>query len=141
MSLYSYGTLWLTLSVLFFLFNYILEFISVVTLGGLVAGSFLMGTWGLWLQLLLQKIEAALLGYGAKVREKDPKAPGFSQRSRYVTKFFFLYIMYLLGVYALVKILPGYEIAKMNIMGPMLCVYSALHLEARRVLEGLDNGN
>lgn len=139
MSLYSYGTLWLTLSVLFFLLNFQLEFLDVVTLGGLVAGSFMLGTWSLWLQLLLQKLETYFLGIGRKVREKDPKAPGFSTTSRYVTKFFFLYALNLLGVYALVKILPGYEIAKTNILGPILCVYSGLHLEAVKVLEKLDS--
>lgn len=139
MSLYSYGTLWLTLSVLFFLFNYIFEFLDVVTLGGLVAGSFMLGTWGLWLELLLRKIEAYVAEIDRKIKQKDPQAPLFSSRSRYICKFFFLYAFNLLGIYMLVQILPGYTIAKINILGPMLCVYSALHLEARRLLQKLDS--
>ena len=41
--MYNLFTQWITLSVIFFLANYACNFIEVVTLGGLVAGSFLIG--------------------------------------------------------------------------------------------------
>lgn len=40
--LYNIFTQWLTLGVIFFISNYIGSFIEVVTLGGLVAGSFII---------------------------------------------------------------------------------------------------
>lgn len=39
--IYNLATLWLTLSVLFFLVEYVTGWLEVVTLGGLVAGSFI----------------------------------------------------------------------------------------------------
>lgn len=41
--IYDLATLWLTLSVCFFLVEYFTEWLEVVTLGGLVAGSFIEG--------------------------------------------------------------------------------------------------
>ena len=40
--MYNLFTQWITLSVIFFLANYACNFIEVVTLGGLVAGSFMI---------------------------------------------------------------------------------------------------
>lgn len=41
--MYNLATLWLTLSVLFFLVEYLTGWLEVVTLGGLVAGAFIEG--------------------------------------------------------------------------------------------------
>ncbi|MCQ2359027.1 MAG: hypothetical protein MJ055_03065 [Phascolarctobacterium sp.] len=41
--LFNFLTLWVTLSVLFFIINYATNIIDVVTLGGLFAGSFIVG--------------------------------------------------------------------------------------------------
>lgn len=41
--LYNWATLWLTYSVIFFLVEYLTDWLEVVTLGGLVAGAFLEG--------------------------------------------------------------------------------------------------
>lgn len=41
--LFYFLTLWVTLSVLFFIINYATNIIDVVTLGGLFAGSFIVG--------------------------------------------------------------------------------------------------
>ena len=40
---YNWATMWLTLSVLFFLVEYSTNWLEVVTLGGLVAGAFIEG--------------------------------------------------------------------------------------------------
>ena len=40
---YNWATMWLTLSVLFFLVEYGTNWLEVVTLGGLVAGAFIEG--------------------------------------------------------------------------------------------------
>ena len=39
--MYDFATLWLTASVLFFIIEYVTNMLQVVTLGGLVAGSFI----------------------------------------------------------------------------------------------------
>ncbi|MDO4922299.1 MAG: hypothetical protein Q4E64_10820 [Phascolarctobacterium sp.] len=41
--IYDAATMWLTLSVIFFLVEYLTDWLEVVTLGGLVAGSFIEG--------------------------------------------------------------------------------------------------
>lgn len=41
--IYDWATMWLTLSVIFFLVEYLTDWLEVVTLGGLVAGSFIEG--------------------------------------------------------------------------------------------------
>ena len=43
--MYNLFTEWVTLATIFFLANYLMNFVEVVTLGGLVAGSFLIGAW------------------------------------------------------------------------------------------------
>ena len=40
---YNWATMWLTLSVLFFLVEYSTNWLEVVTLGGLVVGAFIEG--------------------------------------------------------------------------------------------------
>ena len=40
---YNWATMWLTLSVIFFLVEYLTDWLEVVTLGGLVAGAFIEG--------------------------------------------------------------------------------------------------
>ncbi|WP_293696310.1 hypothetical protein [uncultured Phascolarctobacterium sp.] len=43
--MYNLATMWLTLSVIFFLCEYVTGLLQVVTLGGLVAGSFIEGAF------------------------------------------------------------------------------------------------
>ena len=43
--LYNLATIWLTVSVLFFLVEYLTSWLEVVTLGGLVAGAFIEGAF------------------------------------------------------------------------------------------------
>ena len=43
--MYNLATMWLTLSVIFFLCEYVTGMLQVVTLGGLVAGSFIEGAF------------------------------------------------------------------------------------------------
>ena len=43
--MYNLATMWLTLSVIFFLCEYVTGMLHVVTLGGLVAGSFIEGAF------------------------------------------------------------------------------------------------
>ena len=63
---YNWATMWLTLSVIFFLVEYCTNWLEVVTLGGLVAGSFIegfivnMGLGLMWLIVSKPFKEAAL---------------------------------------------------------------------------------
>ena len=54
--MYNLFTQWITLSVIFFLANYACNFIEVVTLGGLVAGSFMIGAWTVLVERLAQRL-------------------------------------------------------------------------------------
>ncbi|MGM9569675.1 MAG: hypothetical protein ACI3XC_06325, partial [Phascolarctobacterium sp.] len=63
---YNWATMWLTLSVIFFLVEYATNWLEVVTLGGLVAGAFIegfivnMGLGLMWLIVSKPFKEAAL---------------------------------------------------------------------------------
>ena len=99
--MYNLFTQWLTLSVIFFLGNYAFNFIEVVTLGGLVAGSFLMGTWSTMLERLAQRL------------------PDFTGKAAVCAGV-------LLGVQALGNLLPGYEVEASSSLIVFLVIYSGL---------------
>ena len=83
--MYNLFTQWITLSVIFFLVNYACNFIEVVTLGGLVAGSFLIGAWTTLVERLAQRL------------------PNFTGKAGVCAAV-------LLGVQVLENLLPGYKV-------------------------------
>lgn len=68
---FNFLTLWVTLSTLFFIINYATNVINVVTLGGLFAGSFLVGF---------------IIYLGLCAREKVAKGTVFSKEDFNVTR-------------------------------------------------------
>ena len=109
--MYNLFTQWLTLGVIFFMANYALNFIEVVTLGGLVAGSFLLATWTTLAEHLARKL---------------PKFTGKSAVCAAV----------LLGVQGLCAVLPGYSVELSGLLLVSLIFYSALAIFIGKFLDG-----
>ena len=107
--MYNLFTEWITLATLFFLANYLMTFVEVVTLGGLVAGSFLIGAWTTLVELLSRRL---------------PKFTGKAAVCAGV----------LLGVQALESLLPGYKIEATGSLVVFLVIYSGLAILIGRIL-------
>lgn len=101
--LYKFATLWLTLSVLYFLVEYATEWLEVVTLGGLVAGAFIEGVF-VWLGLLLARCLAAKELFAAPLAELGQR-PWELAKALIVTAAFALE-----GTLTIVRCLPGYTL-------------------------------
>lgn len=99
--MYNLFTKWITLAMLFFLINYTFDFIEVVTLGGLVAGSFMIAAWTVAVCSLTKKL---------------PKFTGKATVCAAV----------ILGVQALGNVLPGYKVEASGELVVFLICYSAL---------------
>lgn len=54
--MYNIFTQWITLSVIFFLTVYSTDILEVVTLGGLIAGSFMVAAWSVLLVLCQKRL-------------------------------------------------------------------------------------
>ena len=107
--MYNLFTEWITLATLFFLANYLMTFVEVVTLGGLVAGSFLIGAWTTLVELLSRRL---------------PKFTGKAAVCAGV----------LLGVQALESLLPGYKIEAAGSLVVFLVIYSGLAILIGKIL-------
>ena len=129
--IYNLATLWLTLSVLFFLVEYATGWLEVVTLGGLVAGAFIEGVFvviGLKLKrfVVSKRIYFSLTQFVANRSDV--------LKSLVVTAAFSME-----GVLTICRALPGYSL---NFSLPhaifLLLVYplAALNLEQIIMVEG-----
>ena len=129
--IYNLATLWLTLSVLFFLVEYATGWLEVVTLGGLVAGAFIEGVFvviGLKLKrfVVSKRIYFSLTQFVANRSDV--------LKSLVVTAAFSME-----GVLTICRALPGYDL---NFSLPhaifLLLVYPlvALNLEQIIMVEG-----
>ena len=107
--MYNLFTQWITLSVIFFLANYVCNFIEVVTLGGLVAGSFLIGAWTVLVERLAQRL------------------PNFTGKAGVCA-------VVLLGVQALENLLPGYKVEASGLLIVFLVIYSGLAIFTGKLL-------
>ena len=115
--MYNLFTQWITLSVIFFLANYAFNFIEVVTLGGLVAGSFIIGA----LTVLVERFTKRL--------------PNFTGKAAMVAGV-------LLGAQALEVVLPGYNVEASGVVVVFLIIYSALAIFIEKFLnERYSNAN
>lgn len=108
--MYNLLTEWLTLSVIFFLADYAGNFIEVVTLGGLVAGSFMIGAWTVLAERLARKL------------------PAFTGKAAVCAAV-------LLGVEALCAVLPGYKLEISAGLVAFLVIYSALAIFIGKFLD------
>ena len=107
--MYNLFTQWIALSVIFFLANYAFNFIEVVTLGGLVAGSFIIGAWTVLVERLSKRL------------------PNFTGKAAVVAGV-------LLGVQALEIVLPGYNVEASGAVIVFLIIYSALAIFIGKLL-------
>ena len=107
--MYNLFTEWITLATLFFLANYLMTFVEVVTLGGLVAGSFLIGAWTTFVELLSRRL------------------PEFTGKAAVCAGV-------LLGVQALESLLPGYKIEATGSLVVFLVIYSGLAILIGKIL-------
>ena len=107
--MYNLFTQWITLSVICFLANYTFNFIEVVTLGGLVAGSFILGAW----VTLVERLAKGL--------------PNFTGKAAVCAGG-------LLGVQALEFVLPGYNVEASGAVVMFLIIYSALAIFIGKLL-------
>ena len=107
--MYNLFTEWVTLATIFFLANYLMNFVEVVTLGGLVAGSFLIGAWTTLIERLCRRL---------------PKFTGKAVVCAGV----------LLGTQALENLLPGYKIEVTSSLIVFLVIYSGLAIFIGKLL-------
>ena len=107
--MYNLFTEWVTLATIFFLANYLMTFVEVVTLGGLVAGSFLIGAWTTLVELLSRSL------------------PKFTGKAAVCAGA-------LLGVQALESLLPGYKVEATGSLIVFLIIYSALAIFIGKIL-------
>lgn len=108
MRIYEMVTQWVTLSFLFFIVEYNIDLLQVVTLGGLVAGSGIIGGWA-----VLQDRLGVVLGQRMLEALGQPQTTGEAPMSsnslpELVHKVFTLLGM-LVGMQLLPEILPGYD--------------------------------
>lgn len=108
--MYNLFTQWLTLGVIFFMANYALNFIEVVTLGGLVAGSFILAAWTTLVERLARNL------------------PSFTGKAAVCAAV-------LVGVQALGVVLPGYSIEVTGLLVGCLLLYGALAIFIGKFLD------
>lgn len=133
MRIYELYTQWITLSVLFFIVEYNMDLLHVVTLGGLVAGSFLMGGWAVLQDrlgvIMGQRMNEAL---GSPVPKEDPRNSG-NALPELVHKVFTLLGM-LIGLQLLPEILPGYTLEINGILVACVFAYGLISVKLGKIL-------
>ena len=107
--MYNLFTQWITVSVIFFLANYVFNFIEVVTLGGVVAGSFIIGAWTVLVERFTKRL------------------PNFTGKAAVCAGV-------LLGAQALEVVLPGYNVEASGALVVFLIIYSALAIFIGKLL-------
>ncbi len=132
MRIYEFVTQWVTLGVLFFLVDYATDWIKVVTLGGLVLGSLLLG----FAATLLDRIGACIARALGGVRE--PKTIYYKQNPgpwpELVHKA--LVLGGVLGsAYGLSLLLPGYSMEVTGELVTFLMVYGLVTIFCGSLLE------
>ena len=136
--IYNLATLWLTLSVLFFLVEYATGWLEVVTLGGLVAGAFIEGVFVV-IGLKLKRFVVSKYAYFSLTQFVANRSDAL--KALVVTAAFSME-----GVLTICRALPGYSL---NFSIPhaifLLLVYPVLALDLERIImvEGAvaSNGN
>lgn len=101
--LYDFATVWLTVSVLFFIVEYFTSLLQVVTLGGLVAGSFIEGLF-MFLGLKLMHIIVSKEFKQAAWRE------AITMRSDALKAWLVMAAFSMEGAITVCRMLPGYEL-------------------------------
>lgn len=133
MRIYEMCTQWLTLSVLFFIVEYNIDLLQVVTLGGLVAGSVLIGAWA-----VLQDRLGVVLGQRMLVALGQPEPTGEVPRGgnslpELVHKVFTLLGM-LVGLQLLPEVLPGYTVVINGYLVAAIFAYGLISVKLGQIL-------
>lgn len=100
---YDFATLWLTASVLFFIVEYSTNLLQVVTLGGLVAGSFIEGLF-MFIGLKLMHVIVSKAFKQAAWRE------ALAMRSDALKAWLVMAAFSMEGAITVCRMLPGYEL-------------------------------
>lgn len=108
--MYNIFTQWITLSVIFFLANYLLKMIDVVTLGGLVAGSALLGAWMTAAERVMRRLS------------------NFTGKAAVVAAA-------IMGVQLLYQLLPGYSMEFTAVLIISLVIYGAVAILIGKLLD------
>ncbi|WP_293735447.1 hypothetical protein [uncultured Phascolarctobacterium sp.] len=117
--MYDFATLWLTASVLFFIIEYVTSMLQVVTLGGLVAGSFIEGLF-MFLGLKLMHVIVSKEFKAAAWRE------ALALRSDALKAWLVMAAFSMEGAITICRMLPGYELNFTAVHGIfLLLVYPA----------------
>ena len=101
--LYDFATLWLTASVLFFIVEYSTNLLQVVTLGGLVAGSFMEGLF-MFIGLKLMHVIVS------KPFKQAAWHEALAMRSDALKAWLVMAAFSMEGAITVCRMLPGYEL-------------------------------
>ena len=136
-TMYNLATMWLTLSVIFFLCEYVTGMLQVVTLGGLVAGSFIEGAFpclGLKpMQVIVDKLFLLTRLQELAKRRND------SLKAMLVMAAFSLE-----GAVTVCRMLPGYDLNFVIMHGILLLLLypaAAIVLDKLMLKEQMEHGN
>lgn len=131
MRIYEMCTQWLTLAVLFFGTIYSTEWIQVVTLGGLVAGSIAMGAWGV-LQDRLGVILAQRLMESMGI--PPTKSPRSGNALPELAHKVFAMLGMLVGLQLLGELLPGYTVVINGYLVAFCFVFALIAVSIGKIL-------
>ena len=101
--MYNFATLWLTVSVLFFIVEYFTGLLQVVTLGGLVAGSFIEGLF-MFIGLKLMHVIVS------KKFKQSAWREAVALRSDLLKAWLVMAAFSMEGAITVCRMLPGYEL-------------------------------
>ena len=101
--IYDFATLWLTVSVLFFIVEYFTNLLQVVTLGGLVAGSFIEGLF-MFVGLKLMHVIVS------KEFKQSAWREAIALRSDALKAWLVMAAFSMEGAITVCRMLPGYEL-------------------------------
>ena len=137
-TIYNLATMWLTLSVIFFLVEYLTGWLEVVTLGGLVAGAFIEGIFML-IGLKLVQLATSKDFYLAPLKQ------ALAMRTDAVKALVVAAALSLEGAINICRMLPGYELNFGVAHGIfLLLVYPAVALVLQKQINSrrqVENGN
>lgn len=108
MRIYEMVTQWVTLSLLFFIVEYNIDLLQVVTLGGLVAGSGIIAGWAVLQDRLGVVLGQRMLEALGQLQTTGEAPMSSNYLPELVHKVFTLLGM-LVGMQLLPEILPGYD--------------------------------
>ncbi|MCQ2373792.1 MAG: hypothetical protein MJ050_06910 [Phascolarctobacterium sp.] len=126
MHIYELATQWITLTMLFFIVDYNTEWLEVVTLGGLVLGSAIMGAW----MVLQDRIGVRL---GKNMALAMGTRPGENALPDLVHRIVVM-LGSLVGVYMLSEALPGYTLVMNGPLVGFLVIYSLIAIALGEIL-------